>query len=225
MIALASYLCRESCWHPDCYVCRTGHVPERGRHMQALWRNAAALLLGLAALQGAAVGQEPADAKVNEEFEAILTNISNVGGAGLTPVTIRINRWTSDADNERLLGTLRKDGQTSFLNALLDQKPVGSIGTPVSLRYDFFYARQGPLDGGGRRIMLISDRPMQMWERMESAPSRDYPFTVLELRLDEEGRGSGTLAQLVQLRLVGNILGIENLATGPMRLSEVKKVK
>jgi hypothetical protein len=193
--------------------------------MRALWRTAAALLLGLAALQGAAVGQAPADATANEEFEAILTNIRNVGGTGLTPVTIRITRWTSDADNQRLLETLRKDGQDAFLNALLDQESVGSIATPGSLRYDFYYARQGPLDGGGRRIMLISDRPMRMWERLEAAPSRDYPFTVLELRLDAEGPGSGTLAQLVQLRLVGNILGIENLATGPMRLSEVRKVK
>lgn len=193
--------------------------------MRALWRNAAALLLGLTALQGAAVGQEAASATVNEEFEAILTNISNVGGTGLTPVTIRINRWTSEADDQRLLATLRKDGQDAFLNVLLDQKPVGSIGTPVSLRYDFFYARQGPLDGGGRRIMLITDRPMRMWERIEAPPSRDYPFTVVKLRLDEEGRGSGTLAQLVQLRLIGNILGIENLATAPMRLSEVKKIK
>lgn len=193
--------------------------------MRALWRNAAAVLLGLVALQGAAVGQESANATVDEEFEAILTNISNVGGAGLTPVTIRITRWTSDEDEQRLLETLRNKGQDAFLNALLDQKPVGSIGTPVSLRYDFYYARQGRLDGGGRRIMLISDRPMRMWERMEAAPSREYPFTVLELRLDDEGHGSGTLAQLVQLRLVGNILGIENLATGPMRLSEVKKVK
>lgn len=197
--------------------------------MRALWPTAAALLLAAATVQGGAIRQEPADPRVdsgvNEEFEAILTNISNVGGAGLTPVTIRITRWTSDAEDQQLLETLRKRGQEAFLNALLDQKPVGSIGTPVSLRYDFYYARQGPLDGGGRRIMLISDRPMRMWERFESAPSRDYPFTVLELRLDGEGRGAGTLAQLVQLRLVGNILGIENLATGPMRLSEVKKVK
>ena len=193
--------------------------------MRALWRNTAALLFGLVALQGAAVGQEPADATVNEEFEAILTNISNVGGTGLTPVTIRIKRWTSDADNQRLLETLRKDGQDAFLSDLVDQKPVGSIGTPVSLRYDFFYARQEQTEAGGRRIMMITDRPMDIGERFSGARSRDYPFTVLELRLDEEGRGSGTLAQLVQLRLLGDILGIENLATGPMRLREVKKVK
>ena len=29
---------------------------------------------------------------------------------------------------------------------------------------------------------------------------------------------------MVQLRLLGNILGIENLATGPMKLSDVKLV-
>jgi hypothetical protein len=189
--------------------------------MRALRYVAAALLL-LAPWQGPTVAQEPTG---TEEFDAILTNISNVGGAGLTPVSIRISRWTPDAENERLLGALRKDGQEAFLRELLDVKPVGSIGTPVSLRYEFFYAREGPTEGGGRRIMMISDRPMQMWERMQAAPSRDYPFTVLELRLDAEGKGTGTLAQLAQLRLVGNILGIENLATGPMRLTQVKKVR
>ena len=168
----------------------------------------------------------PAEAqKTEEEFEAILTNISNVGGTGLTPVNIRIHRWTPDEENEHLLSTLRNDGQDAFLRELLDVKRVGSIGTPVSLRYDFYYARQSRTEDGGRRIMMISDRPMQMWERLQAAPSREYPFTVLELRLDKEGRGTGTLAQLVQLRLVGNVLGIENLATGPMRLSEVKPVK
>ena len=185
-------------------------------------RGTAALLVAAALLHGPAAGQEP---KVNEEFEAILTNISNVGGTGLSPVTIRISRWTPDDENERLLGMLRKNGQETFLRSLVDVKPVGSIGAPASLRYDFFYARPQAVDGGGRRIVLISDRPMQVWERVESSPSRDYPFTVLELRLDREGKGSGTLAQMVQLRLVGNILGIENLATGPMRLNEVKQVR
>jgi hypothetical protein len=160
-----------------------------------------------------------------EEFSAILTNISNVGRTGLTPVTIRISRWTPDPANARLLETLRDDGQDAFLRELLDEKPVGSIQTPTSLKYDFFYARQSPLDGGGRRILLITDRPMQIWERLQAAPSRDYPFTVVELRIPEEGNGNGTLAQLVQLQLNGDILGIENLATGPMRLSEVKKTK
>lgn len=165
------------------------------------------------------------DGKVLEEFSAILSNISNVGAAGLTPLTIRITRWTGDEENQRLLDTLREKGQGAFLDALLDSKSVGYIATPTSLRYDFFYARQLPAAEGGRRIMLISDRPMTVGERTSAARSRDYPFTVIDLRLDKEGEGDGTLAQLVQLKLLGNIFGIENLASSPMTLSDVKKAK
>ncbi len=173
------------------------------------------------AIQEKPAVQEKKDAG-REEYSAILTNISNVGGTGLTPLTIRINRWTSDADDERLLGVLRDKGQSAFLEALLDGKSVGSISTPTSLKYDFFYARQSTTPEGVRRIMLISDRPMSVAERSSAAQSREYPFTIIDLQLDKTGRGEGTLAQLVQLRLLGNILGIENLATGPMKLSDVK---
>ena len=180
------------------------------------------VLLAIGAAPGAVQDTQTAG---REEFSAILSNISNVGGTGITPLTIRINRWTSDADDERLLGILRDNGQSAFLDALLDGKSVGSISTPTSLKYDFFYARQSATKDGGRRIMLISDRPMTVSERASAAQSRDYPFTVIDFQVPSEGTGEGTLAQLVQLRLLGNILGIENLATGPMKLSDVKKVK
>ena len=185
-------------------------------------RYLAVLALSLLAFMRPTAAQENTG---REEFSAILSNISNVGGAGITPLTIRITRWTSDADEERLLGVLRDKGQGAFLDALLDGKAVGSISTPTSLKYDFFYARQSTTKDGGRRIMLISDRPMTVSERVSAAQSRDYPFTVIDLQIPSEGKGEGTLAQMVQLRLLGNILGIENLATGPMRLSDVKKVK
>lgn len=162
---------------------------------------------------------------VREEFSAILSNISNAGGVGITPLTIRIVRWTPDQEHNRLMETLRKNGQEAFLRELVKVDPVGSIATPTSLKYDFFYARSNPTDEGGRRIFMITDRPMTFDERMTGSLTRDYPFTVIELQLDKEGRGQGTLAQLVQLQLVGEFLGVENLASGPMKLSEVKKVK
>lgn len=190
--------------------------------MRTASRFAVGALLLAATVQTGGASQAPPR---GEEFSAILTNISNVGGTGLTPVTLRINRWTSDDENERLLATLREKGQEAFLRSLLDAKPVGWISTPTSLRYDFFYASVRPDEEGGRRIMLISDRPMQFAERTSGSYTRDYPFTVIEMRLDGEGRGDGTLAQMVQLRLLGNILGIENLASGPMRLSDIKKLK
>lgn len=189
--------------------------------MRTLRRLVVGLVIVAAVTQVTTAGQ---DKSLPEEFTAILTNISNVGGTGLTPLSIRIRRWTPDDENERLLSVLRAKGQEAFLRALEDVKPVGSIATPTSLRFDFFYARSLPAEGAGRRIMMISERPMLIEERVGASQSREYPFTVLDLRLDVDGRGHGTISQRVQLRLLGNIFGIENLATSPMKLSEVQKV-
>lgn len=191
----------------------------------------AGLLLGLAITAvsfepiGATQDRAKAEAEAQaEEFTAIAANISNVGTAGLLPVTIRIDRWTPPDEQEKMLGALRDRGQDEFLKELTRVKSVGWIATPTSLRYDFFYAQQQPTENG-RRIMMITDRPMQIAERMSAAPSREYPFSVIELHVDKDGRGTGTLAQLVQLRLVGNFLGIENLATAPIKLNDLRKVK
>lgn len=187
--------------------------------MRLTWLSVLAIVLATAAAPAARQDT------VLEEFSAILSNISDVGGVGLTPLTIRIRRWTGKEEEERLFSALREKGQNAFLEALLDAKPVGSAQTPTSLKYDFFYAAQSALPEGGRRIMLISDRPMTPVERASAARSRDYPFTVIDLRLDKDGQGEGTLSQLVQLRMSGNFLGIENLAISPMKLSEIKKVR
>ena len=185
-------------------------------------RQVGAVVVLALTVAGSLTAQAP---PADEEFTAILSNISNVGATGLTPVTIKINRWTGVEEDARLLGVLRDEGQEAFLRALHGAKPVGWIATPASLRYEFFYATAIRNGEKGRRILLITDRPMAIWERMNGAQSRDYPFTVIELRVDPNGNGHGTLAQLVQLRLSGDILGIENLATAPMKLTEVKKVK
>ena len=175
----------------------------------------------------AVLATQISDASVQprEEYSAILSNISNAGGVGITPLTIRIHRWTPDEENERLMNALRQHGQDAFLRELTKVDAVGSIATPTSLKYDFFYARSQPTEGGGRRIFMITDRPMDIAERLNSMRTRDYPFTVIEMQIDKEGKGQGTLAQLAQLRLVGEFLGIENLASGPMKLAEIKRVK
>jgi hypothetical protein len=160
-----------------------------------------------------------------EEFSAIFSNISNVGAVGATPITIRITRWTDNAEDEKLMGILRDKGNDAFVRELQEAKSVGSIGTPQQLPYDLRYARQTPTEKGGRRIILMTDRPMAFAERTSSSLSKDYPVTWIELRLDENGRGEGSISIATRLRLLGNVLGIEDLGNQPARLNEVKKIK
>ena len=109
-------------------------------------RVVAAAMLAFSVLWGPPAPVRAAQAA--EEFTAIAANISNVGAAGLVPVTIHVSRWTPEEEHARLFDILRESGQEAFLKALLQQKPVGWIATPTSLRYDFFYARQDQRDGG-----------------------------------------------------------------------------
>jgi hypothetical protein len=160
-----------------------------------------------------------------EEFSAIFSNISNVGSVGATPITIRISRWTGNEEDEKLMSVLRDKGNEAFVRELQEAKAVGSIGTPQELPYDLRYARQTPTEKGGRRIILMTDRPMAFAERMSASVSRDYPLTWIELRLDANGRGEGSLSVATRLRLLDNVLGIEDLANQPARLNEVKKIK
>ena len=160
-----------------------------------------------------------------EEFNAIYTNISNVGATGAQPVIIRIRRWTGEDEHVSLMRRLEKEGTEALVRDLQDAKSTGSIGTPQQLPYDLRYARQYPLEGGGRRVILMTDRPMSVFERFSASRTRDYPLTWIELKLDAEGQGEGSMFLAARLRLIGDVLGIEDYANQPAKLAEVKKVK
>jgi len=160
-----------------------------------------------------------------EAFSAIFANISNVGAVGAAPVTIRITRWTGNEEHEKLMSTLESKGTEALVRALQNAKTVGSIGTPQELPYQLRYARQYRRENSGRRIILMTDRPMAFAERLSAAPSRDYPLTWIELRLDANGRGEGSVSLAARLRLLGDVLGIEDLANQPAKLNDVKPIK
>ena len=160
-----------------------------------------------------------------ETFSANFTNISNVGVTGATPVTIRVTRWSTDDEHAKLMAILAKEGNEAFTRALQSQKSVGSIGVPQELAYPLLYAWQRRNPEGGRKIMLISDRPMSFQERTGSSISRDYPLTWIEMKLDKEDRGEGSVVLAARLRLVGDILGVEDLGNQPARLTSIRRVR
>jgi hypothetical protein len=160
-----------------------------------------------------------------EEFSATFTNIGNVGGTGATPVTIRITRWTPDDEYSMLMKVLAKDGNEAFTRELQRAKTTGSIGVPQSLAYPLLYARQVRGADGGRKIVLITDRPMTFQERTGSSISRDYPLTWIEMTLNKEDRGEGTVILAARLQLLGDVLGIEDLSTQPARLTQIRRVR
>lgn len=181
-----------------------------------------AALLAIATLGWTALAQTASNTQ-KEEFTANAVNLSNVGTTGASKIEITVNRYTSDASRDRLMSVFREKGASGLLKALQSEPPVGNIRAPGSLSYDLRYARELPGQDGGRRIVLGTDRPVGFAEASNRPRTLDYPFTLIELRLDKDGKGEGKLTIAAKLTLNDNVLVIENYADQPVMLTEVRK--
>jgi hypothetical protein len=184
---------------------------------------AGALIAAVTVSWTAAAGAQTASNTPKEVFTAFAVNNAAVGTPGASQVEIRINKYTTDAARDHLMAVFTKGGGKDLLTALQKEPPVGSISTPGSLSYDLRYARTMPGDDGGRRIVLATDRPIGFFEARNNSRTLDYPFTLIELRLDKDGRGEGKLSIATKLTLKDNTLVIENYANQPVMLNEVRK--
>jgi hypothetical protein len=180
------------------------------------------LLSGL--LAQAAAAPAPAPLKL----DAIAVNLSNVGRPGPTWVHITIERWSTDEERDKLRDALIEKGPDALMDAVRAVKPrVGFISTGTSLGWDIRYAREHVLPTGARRVVIATDRPMRIWEVANGARSADYDFTLAEIHLETDGKGEGKLVPMAKIRYDKDqrAILIENYATEPVRLGEVKVVK
>ena len=172
------------------------------------------LLAGLVALHSQTLGQK-------ERFTAVAIVNNNLGsGAGV--VQIDVARWSTQSERTELLNVLKKSGAEKLLDTLQGMRPVGTIKTPDSLGYDLRYANQTPLPEGGRRIVLATDRPIGFWEATRRPRTIDYPFTVIQMEIDRNGEGRGTLSYATKIIQQGDAIVLENFATQPIMLTQIK---
>jgi hypothetical protein len=183
--------------------------------------------LVLSGLSTVAVAQR-ADNALPLELTAVAVG---TGGARTRPVAsqvdIRITRWSTPGETERLLTTLKERGPEALLDAVRDERSVGTIRTPGNLAYDLRYAHEEMLGDGMRRIVLITDRPISMWEAVNRPRTIDYPFTFIELRLSNRGEGEGklNLAARIDVSRNGRTVELENYDTQPIHLNEVRRAR
>jgi hypothetical protein len=162
-----------------------------------------------------------------EKFTAFAVDISNTAPrSNATAVDIQINRWSTDAERDQLLQVFREKGQDGLLTALQKLPVVGGIRTPGSLNYDIHFARQRAGAEGGRELFLMTDRYISAWEAMNRPRTIDYPFTLIQLKLDKNDRGVGKASIATQITQDpdGTIV-LENFSSQPVMLNDVKPVK
>jgi hypothetical protein len=159
-----------------------------------------------------------------QEFTAIAI-VNNDQGSGAGIVQIRVERWSTEAEQKKLVDTLIKESPRKALDVLQDMRPVGTIRTPDSLGYNLRYAQQTPGKDGGRQIVIATDRPIGFWEARNQPRTIDYPFTVIQMQIGPDGKGKGTMSYATKIIAYNNIIELENYATAPIMLTEITSRK
>jgi len=165
----------------------------------------------------------PAQDGTRETFTAFAVS---TGGPNSNPVaeplTFTVDRWSSDAQRQTLAEALKEKGSDGLLDALRDLPEVGHMRATASLGYPLRYADQQPLPDGGRRLVLATDRPIAFWETWSSARTLDYPFTIVEMHVDKDGKGEGKLAMATRVVTIANRIVLENWSDSPVQLTNVR---
>jgi hypothetical protein len=140
-------------------------------------------------------------------------------------VDMVVNRWSTESERKRLLAVLAEKGPEKLLDVLQDIPRVGYFRTPQSVGWDLHYATLTPMPEGGERVVLATDRRIPFWEARNRPRSIDYPFTVIELRLNRDGVGEGkmSIATKITFEKEQNTIVLENYGTQPVLLQSVRR--
>ena len=179
----------------------------------------AALCFGL---PGARATAQTPDAPLR--MTAFAVNMSNVGRAGANTVEFDIDRWSTDAEREQLITAFNEKGPNGLLSSLQRTTRVGYMRLPNTLGYDLHYARKHPGEDGGEQIIILTDRRVGFWEARDQPRTMDYPFTLIEVRVNAKGEGEGKLsvATKITYNKKKNTVELENYASEPVRLQNVR---
>ena len=85
------------------------------------------------------------------------------------------------------------------------------------------------LPNGGERVIVVTDRPLGSWSRTAwrtatTPPSKEAQLTLIEMRLNRQGRGEGKISLGSKIAADGDTLALENYAGAPVLLKGAMRV-
>ena len=168
-------------------------------------------------------------------MRSFAVNMSNnlTGANGI--IQIVLDRWSTEQERATLLQTVPK-GQDDLVRALQKAPVKGRINIPgwqgpdpqnYRLGWDLRYAWHEPLEDGGERIVIATDRQMSFREITNNPRTTDYPFLLIQIQLNKDGKGEGKMATFTQITFdkKKNVIEIENYGTEPVRLNNITAEK
>jgi hypothetical protein len=151
-----------------------------------------------------------------------------VGGPGRSRATTRtftltLNCTTPRAEINRMVGTLKSDGQDGLLRSI-GRERCGVIQLGPNVGRDINVVSVTTTEEGERKIIMLFERWLEFFEVRYGTRSRDYPFTYVELFVTDKGRLEGTMIPAAKVRFIGESqIEVENFAAYPARMTGTQR--
>jgi hypothetical protein len=149
---------------------------------------------------------------------AVSAQVKNATTTVTSTFAIRIERLMTEPTRTKVTDALRFGGYQNFLPALRAAPVVGTIALDereVQLRY----AREQP-DEKGIRLTLVADKPLFFFGADPPKARAGYELTVVDLRLDDKGAGTGTMAGAARVKPApGGAVVLDDYAETPVELT------
>lgn len=129
-----------------------------------------------------------------ERLSFTVANAPKTALPGEERLEATIHQWSSDADRDRVATVLAENDAATIAHTFRTAPTAGFIRWPGGLQYTIRYARRAPRPDGGADIVLVADSRMWVWWDAPVKTGLDDPFTVIQIRVDKNGRGVGTLS-------------------------------
>jgi hypothetical protein len=165
----------------------------------------------------------PTERGGREVYTGNIIYFGGMRGTVTTTFTLTINSHTPPQQVDQFVNLLRSGGQDELMKAISpDKRGTIQIGSQVGRDINAVWISQDEEEG--RKINVLFERWLGFGELRRGARSVDYPFTYLEIYLDDRGRGDGSMIPAARIRAKrGQTIEIENFGIYPARLTNVRQ--
>jgi len=158
-----------------------------------------------------------------ERFRGRLVAMGGPAGGQTNYIDFHADRYASDAEIEAFQKALANSGEKGLFETMSEAKPMGWVRIGGNTRYHLRLIRSIDTPEG-RIIRGITDRPISFGEVIRSTRSMDYSYGIIELNLDSQGEGEGSIIAAAKINFDGHTVEIESLGNQPYRIMAVKPV-
>lgn len=190
--------------------------------------------LAIAGLLWVLIGSTPARissqaGKKAEQYSAtaFLTSISAPGSAQNTlPLDFYIYEYTPDDELQSLITIFKSQGEAGVEKVFSRMKDRGRMSADLRPSLGSLKFIRSSTNGNETVIRMVTDRILSFQERTDNNALSKYRFSVVELHLDAQGKGQGTLTYAARLKFDDQgQFSVESYDAIPIPLNNVRRLK